>query len=276
MHEIRRGAGSRRAVLVLDNFEQVAEDKDILKGIASIIISADEDAVANENVKILIVGVPNDLKQLVARVSNASTIANRLIEIPEVARMTEEEAISLMKKGFETELKFTIDVEHEKLYKEICWKTDRIAQQIHELCLKISIEAERADDIINEEVIRKAEKKWLNESLKNDLEVIDALVNSRETKVGRKNQTLYALALCDKEDFKVAEIENILRSEFDVDTDVKLNLFQMLASFAKAKNPLLRKTPRGDGYRFVSPKVRMALRTGLTVEGNKVVKASRA
>ena len=241
----------------------------------SIIISADEEAVAEQNVKILLVGVPHDLKQLVAKVSNASTIANRLIEIPEVARMTEEEAISLMRKGFEEELEFTFSIDRAILYKDICWKTDRIAQQLHELCLKIAIEAERNGNCVSAKSIKKAESKWRKESLANDLEVIDALVNSRETKVGRKNQTLYALAICEKEDFKVAEIENILRTEFDVDNDVKLNLFQMLANFANARNPLLRRTPRGDAYRFISPKVRMALRAGLVVEGNKVVKVSR-
>lgn len=165
-------ARGKRSVLVLDNFEQIVDDHESLKAVASIIISADEESIAKHGVKLLIVGVPRDLKQLVAKVSNAATIANRLIEIPEVARMTLDEATSLMARGFEKELGYSFSINKQQLYKEICWKTDRIAQQIHELCLKIALEAERFDRVISPEIVAKAERKWLEESFSSDLGVI--------------------------------------------------------------------------------------------------------
>ncbi len=125
---LNQKAGGKRSVLVLDNFEQIVDNLDSLKAVASIIISADEESIAKHGVKLLIVGVPRDLKQLVAKVGNASTIANRLIEIPEVARMTLDEAISLMKRGFEKELGYSFSIDKEIFYKDVCWKTDRIAQ----------------------------------------------------------------------------------------------------------------------------------------------------
>ncbi|WP_294393125.1 AAA family ATPase [uncultured Sphingomonas sp.] len=266
-------AHGKRSVLVLDNFEQIVDDTDYLRAVASIIISADEESIAKHGVKLLLVGVPRDLKQLVAKVGNASTIANRLIEIPEVARLTLDEAISLMSRGFEKELRCEFTLDKVFLYKEICWKTDRIAQQIHELCLKIALEAQRDNNIISLDVVSRAERKWLEESFTSDLAVIENLMNSIETKVGRKNQVIYSLGKVDKEDFKHSDIERIVREEFDVDEGINLNLPQMLASFSKAENPLIRRTPKNNAYRFVSPKLKMAIRAGLQLDAeHRVVK----
>jgi Cdc6-like AAA superfamily ATPase len=270
-------SGGRGSVLVLDNFEQIVDNQEFLKSVASIIISADEESIAKRRVKLLIVGVPRDLKQLVAKVANASTIANRLIEIPEVARMTLDEAISLMQRGFEKELRYSFSIDKARLYKDTCWKTDRIAQQIHELCLKIALEAERRDRVISQETVALAERKWLEESFSSDLGVVENLMNSIETKVGRKNQVIYSLGRVDKEDFKHSDIERIVRDEFDVDENINLNLPQMLASFAKAENPLIRRTPKNNAYRFVSPKLKMVIRAGLQLDNeNRVVKTVEA
>lgn len=98
-------------------------------------------------------------------------------------------------------------------------------------------------------------------------------MNSIETKVGRKNQVIYSLGRIDKEDFKHSDIEKIVREEFSVDEGINLNLPQMLASFAKADNPLIRRTPKNNAYRFVSPKLKMVIRAGLQIDGeNRVVK----
>lgn len=187
--------------------------------------------------------------------------------------MTLEEAISLMSRGFENELKCKFSLDKTSLYKDICWKTDRIAQQIHELCLKVALEAARNDNVIDSRVLQRAEKKWLEESFSSDLGVIENLMNSIETKVGRKNQVIYSLGKVDREDFKHSDIERIVREEFDVDEGINLNLPQMLASFAKAENPLIRRTPKNNAYRFVSPKLKMVIRAGLQLDTeHRVVK----
>jgi AAA domain len=270
--KIRSLAGKRAAVLVLDNFEQIVDNNDLLRSVASLIISADEDTIASQRVKLLIVGVPNNLREMVAKVGNANTIANRLVEIPEVARMTQDQANSVMFKGFEEQLKYKFELDRVELYREACWKTDRIAQQIHEVCLKIALEAQRNGDRVSSAVVQKAEGKWLEESFSSDFSVIELAMNSIETKVGRKNQVIYCLGKCDREDFRHSDIERIVREEFDVDDKVNLGLPQMLAGFSKLDNPLLRKQPKSNSYRFASPKLRMAIRTGLRRVGDKIIK----
>jgi Cdc6-like AAA superfamily ATPase len=272
---IREKAGSRRAVLVLDNFEQITDRDDILREIAALIISADEEAVAKHNVKVLIVGVPGDIKVLISKNTNESTISNRLTEIPEVARMTTEEATTLMKKGLQTEIGLSMEIDEEPFYRELSWKSDRIAQHIHEICLKVANEAVRAGGVINDSVVAKAESKWLDDSLSSDWAVIEGHMNARDTRAGRRNQVIYAIGRCDKEEFKYSDIEAIVRSEFPVTTNgVVLNSAQALTTLGEGPNPLLRRTPKGDAYRFVSPKLRMAIRAGLKKGDDEKVEKS--
>jgi Cdc6-like AAA superfamily ATPase len=273
LQEISITSGGNRGILVLDNFEQVVDDPKYIKDISGLIISADEESVANFNVKILIVGTPNNIRHMISKVSNAYTISNRLVEIPEVARMEVGEAFAVMSQGFERHLKYTFTIDKQDLYKDICWKTDRIAQEIQELCLKIALEASRNKGNITKEVVNSAEKAWAEDSLSHDLGTIELLMNSRDTKVGRKNQVLYCLGLHPKEDFKYSDIEKSVRLKFSVDEAINLNIPQILASFTKAENPLLRRLPTGEGYRFVSPKLRMIIRARFRLdEENRVVK----
>lgn len=272
---LRKRAGKKPAAIIFDNFEHVAHDESILRELAALIISADDDDISEAKVKLFIVGVPGDIRSMVSRVSNAATIANRLIEIPEVARMTTAEANDLMKRGLINELGLKIDGDDADFYNSLCWKTDRIAQHIQEFCLKIAKEAIKNKGLIDDEVRERAEGKWTAETLSADWAVIEHHMNARETKAGRKNQTLYALGLCGKEDFTYGDIEKLVRREFpDGTKGVSLNMSQTLAGFATADNPILRRTPKNDAYRFISPKLRMAIRSGLKkTEDERVEKA---
>jgi hypothetical protein len=260
---IRHTAQKRPAALVLDNFESIILEESALKQLASIIISADDDSIAKYDVQIIIVGVPGNLKEAIARLPNAAPVANRLVEIPEVERMSREEAHTLIHKGFVEELGLIVDEqESSDIYGEICWVTDRIAQHIHELCLAISQRALFSDRKVTPELVEDAIGEWTNDTLSTDMGVIEIAMNARETKAGRKNQVLYSMALCETEDFKYSDIENILKSNFDVG-GATLNVSQILSGFANMSTPLIRRTPKQDAWRFASPKYKMAIRIRL-------------
>jgi SpoVK/Ycf46/Vps4 family AAA+-type ATPase len=272
---IREAAGDRKAVLILDNFEQVVDNDNILREIASAIVSADDESVAAANVKVAIVGTPNDIRAMITKLSSAATISNRLTEIPEVARMSEDETVDLIRRGLKDEIGLTISIEEKELYKDLSWKTDRIAQHIHELCLNIAYEAVKNNGVVDEDVVSRAEGHWLDESLSADWAVIDGIMNARETRAGRKNQVIYAIGKCETEDFTSTDIEKIVREEFPGGTaDVSLNVVQILAGFSKESSPMIRRTPKNNAYRIVSPKFRMAIRSRLTKnDQERVVKA---
>jgi hypothetical protein len=54
----------------------------------------------------------------------------------------------------------------------------------------------------------------MSKSLYHAYAVAEEHMNERDTKAGRRNQTLYALSLCEGEQFKAPEIEALIRREF--------------------------------------------------------------
>jgi hypothetical protein len=259
-----RAGNGERAAIILDNFESIVGDAGMVKQVGGLIVSADDEAFSQYEVQVVIVGVPGNLKETLVKLSNSAPVSNRLTEIPEVARMTNEEARDLIRRGFVEQLGFTFESEMNELkfYDDICSFTDRIAQHLHELCLAISQAAVRNNDVITRQIVNEAVDIWVNDTLSADVGVIEGVMNAIDTKVGRKNQVLYALGRCESEDFKTSDIEAIVREEFEVG-GATLNVSQILSGFAGANHPIIRRAPKQNQWKFVTPKYRMAIRTKL-------------
>jgi hypothetical protein len=270
VEETRRRAGNEnRAAIVFDNFEAIVGNPKLVQELAGIILNADDESFAKHDVQLVIVGTPTNLKQTIVQLSRSAPVANRLVEIPEVARMSSEEAGQLMEQGFVSELglDFEKGLDKTKVFEEISWNTDRIAQHIQELCLLIAQEAGRNGDIISRQVVDQATDRWVKDTLSADLVTIQGSMNARDTRIGRKNQALYALGQCRLEDFKYTDIEAILRKNFNVD-NATLNISQILSGFADEESPIITRNPKADAWRFVSPKYRMAIRALLKKEAD--------
>jgi hypothetical protein len=263
----RRAKDDQRCAIIFDNFEAIVDNPKLVRELAGIILNADDESFAKHNVQLVIVGTPTNLKQTIVQLSKSAPVANRLVEIPEVARMSAQEAAQLMEQGFVNELglQFEADLPKETVFEEVAWNTDRIAQHIQELCLLIAQEARRNGDVVSREVADRATRTWTNDTLSADIATIHASMNARDTRIGRKNQTLYALGQCKLEDFKYTDIEAIVRKSFDVG-GATLNISQILSGFADEENPIITRNPQADAWRFVSPKYRMAIRALLKRE----------
>ena len=161
-------------------------------------------------------------------------------------------------------MRYSFSVDAKDFYQTACWKTDRIAQHIHEYGLSIAHAAQENGNVIDDDVIAKAEAEWLSQTLSADYATIENKMNARDTKAGRRNQVLYSLGQCDLENFKYTDIERIVRIEFSKNTaEVTLNTAGNLSELSTGDKPIIRRTPKGDAYRFTSPKYRMCLRTML-------------
>lgn len=272
--ELRSRAATKPAVIVFENFEQICNRTDLLQELASLLILVDDDDLAALKVQVLIVAASDDVRSLISKNANANTIANRLLELPEVARLAPEDCKTLFKRGFTDKLHLTFDGDENKILDSLIFKSDRIAQYVHELGLHVARLSIDSGNRISEVTIRHAENEWISESLNSDMAVIEALMNSKGTKLGRKNQVLYALGICDKEDFSIGEIEDLVNETFEkvignADSSVRV----ALAGFSKATNPIIKKTVKGDSYRFISPKYRVCLRVMLELgENGRVAK----
>jgi archaellum biogenesis ATPase FlaH len=105
---LRKTAGKGKAVIVLDNFEQISSDEEICKQVSNCIVLLDDPTYSEYEVKIVIVGTPAGIDEILSKSGNLQTISTRLKEIPEVERMTPNEAKSLMRLGLESALKLKV------------------------------------------------------------------------------------------------------------------------------------------------------------------------
>ena len=109
-----------------------------------------------------------------------------------------------------------------------------------------------------------ADDEWMMKSLYYAYGVVESHMNERDTKTGRRNQTLYTLALCEGEQFRAQEVEELVRKEFPVSTEgTTLNIPQIMSQLTSGDKPLIRRSPKGDAFFFKDPRHRMVLRAML-------------
>ena len=209
---LRKRAGNKPAVLVLDNLEAAFNDA-LLKELADILILCDDERYASHRVHIVVVGVPAQLKEYYYKTPHHRSIANRLFEMPEVSRLSVDEAQSLLKRGLVELLKFQID-DPNKVLTHISWITDRVPQMLQEYGLILAKLAEKAGGPINQDLIEQADQLRLFQSLNQPYAVIESHMNERDSKAGRRNQTLLAIGTMDGEQFKAADLEKKIRKFF--------------------------------------------------------------
>ncbi|WP_152052385.1 ATP-binding protein [Tautonia marina] len=271
----RRKANDSDAFVVLDNLESVFDDKSLMKELANVITLLDDERYSRYRVKLLIVGVPSGVKEYFASTPNMHTISNRLYELPEVSRLSYDQASALIVRGLIGELKFRASSSQDldQLVHYISWVTDRVPQRIHEYCLELSRIIAKNGNVINLDLLEEADRQWVSSSLSHDYSVIESLMNNKDTRVGRRNQVLFSLGKMDGDEIKLQDIEDIVRREFPSSTcGTKLNISGMLSELAGGEKAVIKRSAKGDSYVFKDPKFRMCIRVMLLKENDETVK----
>jgi Cdc6-like AAA superfamily ATPase len=274
---LRKKAGSRATVvLALDNLEAIRDNDDLMQELANLIILLDDERYARHSVKLLLVGVPGDVRSYFNKTPNRQTVVNRLSELREVSRLTHDQARELIIRGFEQQLSYNFESgKKDKIVNHVIWVTDRIPQRIHEYCLELAYLAEDCKYVLHENHLVSADARWLSNSLSNSYSVIEKLMNGRETRIGRRNQVLYALGQSDEFEIRYTSIEEVVRRVFPASTDGRtLNISGILSELSSDEAGLLKRSPKGDSYVFLDPKYRMCLRSMLVFdkEAGRVLK----
>ncbi len=262
-------SGGKTSVLVLDNLEAIFNEKH-LKELADLITLCDDERYAQYNVKLLIVGVPSEVKSYYYKTPTTTTVANRLDELPEISKLSKEECDELIERGFVEKLRYSVD-DLAKFKSHIRWITGGIPQLVHEYCLEVAIIAEDSQHV-DPPVTHIAEKEWLKRSHYFAYSAIESHMNERDTKAGRRNQTLLALGECTTEEFKPSDIEEIMRKIFPISTvNTMLNAAQNLASLASGDRPVVKRSSKGDAFYFADPRYRHVIRAMLRVNEDERV-----
>ncbi|WP_299142839.1 AAA family ATPase [uncultured Tateyamaria sp.] len=254
----------RNTFLVFDNLEQVSRNQDILKQILSLVIQLDNASSGGDVLRFLFVGVVSDMAEVVAAHDFAGTIGNRLYELPEVQRLNPEETAQLLERGFCEKLKIDLDRDYD-YFKDIAFLTDRNAQQLHSLSYEIACEARDAGYKLNKEVFDRGVQRWESSSLKLYSAQVQRRMNKRDTRIQRRNQVLFAMAISDKTEFTTSDVEAKVRELFPGDAEGKqqLGIDQIVKQLATGTDNILAPVADGTFYRFAHPKYRPAIRMRL-------------
>lgn len=265
----KKARRNKKSVILLENFESIIDNSKVLKELANVLTLLDDPRYGKYNVTLFIIGTPSDILYYFSNTPANAPISNRLSTIREVSQLTEEEAISLVKKGFAA-LNYIIESEKEIL-DYICWITDRIPQRIQEYCYFLATNGESNRKITSSN-LQKTDIEWLGDSLYQSYTAIENAMNSKDTSIGRRNQTLYCLGQFKFNEIRVNEMELLMRKHFPKKTDgVTINPSQTLSELSKSENPIIKKSPKGDSYYFTDPKYRICIRLML-FEEDEIVK----
>lgn len=271
---IRKEAGSRSAVIVFENLEHILHDQKALNELKGLLLLVDDENYSKYDIRIVLVTTASDFRAYLAAIDRANTVTNRVYELPEVGRLPPRQTNDFIVKGLFNLLGVaaTSDLTQKNIIDWVAWYSDRVPQYLHELCLEVVLASQRTGRVVTDDVLRHATITWLRASLVSEMTVVESNLNSIATRVGRKNQVIYALGKCKDEEFDHSKIERLVRDEFpDSCANVTLNVSKSLSDLASSKMPLIRKLPHGTGYRFVDPKYRILVRWKLTREDGEVL-----
>lgn len=266
---VRRSAGNAQAVLVIDNLEMIFTSSQLMDELASVITVLDDPKYAQYEVRLLLVGVPSEIKDYFLR--NHSSVANRLNEISEVSSLTRKQVAALVQKGYEELLRIHFPEDLLAIWQEHIYKvTMGFAQHVQEYCEQLGYIVEDNNWSVTQDQLKAADRQWLKGGLNHASGAIESLMNERETKIGRRNQVLYVLGKLDKKAFHVAEIESLLREEFPASTaNVQLATGQMLSELSGGKTPIIKRSPKGGTYQFRDARFAMAVRALLQKDATR-------
>jgi hypothetical protein len=266
-------ARGKRSIFVLDNLEAIYGTTDLMKELADLIILLDDDRYAQYNSRFLIVGVPRGVRDYFRATPAKQTIANRLQELPEVKRLHSRQVSALVRRGLIDELRYSATEPYmAQIAERVYWVTAGVPQYVHEYCLNLAYLAEDNHRLLTPDLLDLADGWWVGDSLAECYVTVEAVMNTRETKTGRRNQVLYSLGRLRSDDFRATEVEQILRKEFPRSTYGKgLNVNGILADLSKREPSVIRKAVR-DRYVFTEPRYRMCIRAMLRKQEQETVR----
>lgn len=108
LQKLSKSAKNKKPVIIFDNLEQIFDNTKLMRELGSLIILVDDPVYAQWNTKLVVVGVPSNVRDYYARVDNLRTVSTRLKSVPEVKGFSQEEIFSLVARGFCNELKVEI------------------------------------------------------------------------------------------------------------------------------------------------------------------------
>lgn len=244
VREFVKITNKKNALIVLDNLEAIYNQANLMKELGSILMLQDDP---NYRARFLIVGTPSGVMQYFRNTDLLKPIANRIEELKEVKGLNPEQVNEFVEKGFNKELKAGLgEKQISTISSHVFWVTSGIPDKVQEYCEKLAFSLEKNKWIFDEEMLHGVDIAWVQGALHANYVLINSMMNSKETEIGRRNQVLYCLGMTQSSNFKAADIENLVRREFPNSTAGKLSISTTLNDIVEWKNSFISK----NGYEY--------------------------
>ena len=267
---MRKAAGhGRLAVIVLDNLEAIFPFTERMRELANIILLLDDTRYAQFAIKILIVGTPARIRDYFSKTPILQPVGNRIHEVEEVGPLSPSQVEQLVTRGFFELLGFDlVPAELRQISTHVLRVTLGTAQHIHEYCEQLAYLISDNKKRFVPDHLGRADRAWLKIGLRESYDVIESQMNVRETKVGRRNQVLFALGAMPTKSFTSAALETKVRTEFPDSTAnaEQLGVGQLLVELTQERNPIVRRSRKSNEFEFTHPRFLMCIRTMLEIE----------
>lgn len=256
--------------ICFENLEVVFSNAQMMKQLGNLIIMLDDEEFAKYKTKFIIVGVPSNVLSYFSQIKNLPTVANRLVELSEVKPMEKFQVDDFVERGFVKQLKIAFTENELDILKEhINFVTGGVPQRMHEYSEIISNLIKENHWSFTTELIMKADREWIKDSLYQNYEVVMEMMNSENTNIGRRNQVLFCIGKLESKSFTLQEVEQLVRQEFpETCIDQKLNLSIPLGDITEVANPIIAK--KNKNYLIPDMKYLLCIRTMLTKKDGKV------
>lgn len=257
--------GKSGAVIVLDNIETILKNEERMAELSDMIILLDDARYSKFSIKFLLVAVPNDVISYFSSSKNPTSVGNRIEECPRLTGLSRQQVREFVSKGFNSGLLVGLSgKEVEYLSNYIFQVTLGIPQRVHELCASLAYEIEDNGWQFTFMLTEPATQNWLLKGLRESYAVVESKMNANSMPDGRRNQVMYAISTLTKHQFDTKDIGNIVSKEFPSKKPLSnTGIGQILASFTKGEQPIIRKQTHSSYYTICDPRYLMCIRAML-------------
>ncbi|PHO05118.1 hypothetical protein CSC82_03845 [Rhodobacteraceae bacterium 4F10] len=257
---IRKAAKKKRAFLVFENLEYAIDKPDVVERIRSMLLGLDDLRAGAFEVKICLVGVPSDIKDVLSDGNRHQTISNRMYEIPEVGILDRKSVDLLITRGLEQELEFSFESKAYCLSK-IAFVTYQTPQYLHDVCLHVAFNAEDSLHRINPDTIDDALEEWIMSKASQSAEFIRSIVLYDRSVKQAKAKIIYAISRLNKHYFSAKDVNDALEKDFPQTLGKgKIQTLRYLRNLSDGNNKFLKCDGERLLFRVSTPYLRSCLR----------------
>lgn len=256
--------GRKKYAIVYENFEHALNEPGVLDGLSNALMTLDDENFSKFNFKIVIVGVPNQIRHLVSYFNHSETIKNRIMEVPEITGLNSDGVSELLDRGFVRKQHFVVE-KKEEVYRLVEIYSLGVPQFIHDIALSASSYAISNDFRVFPKTIEAAALDTVEGSI--FLHHSTILANLVNYKKHREfvYKIIKSIANIEANSFNFFAVTDKYNELFPGDGFYVRDAEVFLADLCREPNQVLAFRRDMEAYRFVSPKMKMALRviTGL-------------